>query len=391
MVISSAIECVGARATHGVKSGKYFFECTFEANEKAEFFTSTRQIARVGWSTRYGSRELCDEWGFGFVDTGKKSHAGRFEHYGPSFGNGDVIGCLIDRDNCEISFVKNGTYLGVAFIIPLSLDNRALFPTCTLMNITAVVNFGSSAFRHPVPLLPHLYSHMESGLREAKHIIRFEAEDRDRWRSVTGSGDPIIWQNDEPSQAGKEVSGFFNLQGSRSANVDVFPSINPALVEGIYVITSSIDVIEVENIQGELDVLKEKGRAVGQRDACDLRRQVADHRDACDPSASLRLNGAAGGEKVAITKPSPTPPPGQQGLDTRSKRRKARKAKALTRRSAGYLGPNGADGNTHPAQQMEDPRVRNQVRECAPRPRVMQILAGRVKCNSQQPACADAD
>ncbi len=42
--------------------------------------------------------------GFGFGGTGRKSNNRKFEAYGEAFGNGDVVGCFLDRDAGEVSF-----------------------------------------------------------------------------------------------------------------------------------------------------------------------------------------------------------------------------------------------------------------------------------------------
>ena len=64
---------VGARATHGVKGGCYFYEVTISGNG----------ICRVGWSSMAAHHELGkDSHGFGYGGTAMKSHAGAFESYG---------------------------------------------------------------------------------------------------------------------------------------------------------------------------------------------------------------------------------------------------------------------------------------------------------------------
>jgi len=56
-----------------------------------------------------------------------KSNNNAFVPYGEKYGNGDVIGCYIDLNSMEISYSKNGSVLGKAFEIPISLKGVKLF------------------------------------------------------------------------------------------------------------------------------------------------------------------------------------------------------------------------------------------------------------------------
>lgn len=73
-----------------------------------------------------------DKFGFGFGGTGKKSNAKQFDNYGEAFGMHDVIGCLLDLDNMQIKFSKNGKDLGLAFTIPAALRDSVFFPAVVL-------------------------------------------------------------------------------------------------------------------------------------------------------------------------------------------------------------------------------------------------------------------
>jgi ATP-dependent RNA helicase DDX1 len=98
----------GARATKSVKDGAYFFEATMGPG-----------IGRVGFSTAGASLELgMDAAGFGYGGTAKKSNGKRFDDYGVTYKEGDVIGCYADMQRKEISFSVNGTAHGVAFKLP---------------------------------------------------------------------------------------------------------------------------------------------------------------------------------------------------------------------------------------------------------------------------------
>ena len=78
---------VGGRATLGVRKGKVYFEATL----------LDQGLGRVGWSTTAANYNLgTDKYGLGFGGTGMKSQGGKFDPYGESFGQGDVIGCFLE-------------------------------------------------------------------------------------------------------------------------------------------------------------------------------------------------------------------------------------------------------------------------------------------------------
>ena len=110
-------------------------------------------LCRVGWSTEKASLDLgTDRFSFGFGGTGMKSNNKQFEPYGEAFGNNDIIGCLLDLDNLEISFTKNGKHLGRAFSIFADLKKETFYPSVVLKNAEMAFNFGtSSEFKHQIP------------------------------------------------------------------------------------------------------------------------------------------------------------------------------------------------------------------------------------------------
>ena len=77
----------GARATHGIKAGKYYYEA----------IVLSAGICRLGYSTMAAHLELGrDAHGFGFGGTGMKSYSNAFEKWGEAYGIGDVMGCYIE-------------------------------------------------------------------------------------------------------------------------------------------------------------------------------------------------------------------------------------------------------------------------------------------------------
>ncbi|RZC39232.1 ATP-dependent RNA helicase Ddx1 [Asbolus verrucosus] len=133
----------GGRCTRGVQGGgKYAFEAT----------VTDEGLCRVGWSTLQANLDLgtCKN-GFGFGGTGKKSNSKQFNDYGEPFGKSDVITCLLDLDNGEIKFFKNGSSLGTAFTINKQMLNSAFFPAVVLKNAEMAFNFGEEPFKFPLP------------------------------------------------------------------------------------------------------------------------------------------------------------------------------------------------------------------------------------------------
>lgn len=130
----------GCRATTGIRGkGKYYFEAT----------VTDEGLCRVGWSTQQANLDLgtCRN-GYGFGGTGKKSNNRQFDDYGEAFGKNDVIGCLLDLENLQISFSKNGVNLGVAFHLPKNQANETFYPAVVLKNAEMQFNFGKTDLKH---------------------------------------------------------------------------------------------------------------------------------------------------------------------------------------------------------------------------------------------------
>ncbi|KAM4751664.1 heterogeneous nuclear ribonucleoprotein U-like protein 1, partial [Cyanocitta cristata] len=148
----------GARATYGVRQGRVCYEMKVMEEISVQHLPSSEpdpHVVRVGWSLDSCSTQLGEEpFSFGYGGTGRKSSNGRFESYGEPFGESDVIACLADfeaGDEVELSFQKNGHWLGLAFRVPkASLAGRALFPHVLVKNCAVEFNFG----QRPEPFWP---------------------------------------------------------------------------------------------------------------------------------------------------------------------------------------------------------------------------------------------
>lgn len=133
----------GCKATKGVHSkGAYYYEAN----------VTDEGLCRVGWSTQMARLDLgTDRMGFGFGGTGKKSNSKNFDDYGVPYGMHDVIGCLLNLNNGEISYTKNGEKLGVAFTLAPERRADCYFPAVVLKNAEMSFNFGKTPFKYPPP------------------------------------------------------------------------------------------------------------------------------------------------------------------------------------------------------------------------------------------------
>ncbi|XP_038621272.1 heterogeneous nuclear ribonucleoprotein U-like protein 2 [Tachyglossus aculeatus] len=136
----------GARSTYGVTKGKICFEAKVTQNLQLKEGCTETSLFRVGWSVDFSRPQLGeDELSFGYDGRGLKAENGRFEKFGQTFGEHDVIGCFasFESDEVELSFRKNGEDLGVAFRVSKdSLGARALLPHVLCKNCVVELNFG---------------------------------------------------------------------------------------------------------------------------------------------------------------------------------------------------------------------------------------------------------
>ncbi|XP_013416106.1 heterogeneous nuclear ribonucleoprotein U-like protein 1 isoform X2 [Lingula anatina] len=107
---------------------------------------TSRHVVRVGWSTGDTSMQLGEEpHSYGYGGTAKSSVNCKFNDYGETFGEGDVIGAYVDfeSDPVIIKFTKNGVDQGNCFEVPASeLEGKALFPHVLTKNTEFEANFG---------------------------------------------------------------------------------------------------------------------------------------------------------------------------------------------------------------------------------------------------------
>ncbi|PNJ19107.1 HNRNPUL1 isoform 10 [Pongo abelii] len=143
----------GARASYGVRRGRVCFEMKINEEISVKHLPSTEpdpHVVRIGWSLDSCSTQLGEEpFSYGYGGTGKKSTNSRFENYGDKFAENDVIGCFADFEcgnDVELSFTKNGKWMGIAFRIQKeALGGQALYPHVLVKNCAVEFNFGQRA------------------------------------------------------------------------------------------------------------------------------------------------------------------------------------------------------------------------------------------------------
>lgn len=145
----------GARASVGLKSGRYMFEAKIvEMVMRAEDGPkpSPKHVLRLGFSTSqsqllmgHAATDICfDMEGFLLHDK-KRSSLGLPARY----GKGNVLAVLINLDKASpnaftISLFKDGKRACEPQPLPESLHGKVLFPTINYRNVAVSANFGSS-------------------------------------------------------------------------------------------------------------------------------------------------------------------------------------------------------------------------------------------------------
>lgn len=138
----------GARATHGVKSGKVCYEVKIGAT-----VTTTEEVTnaiRIGFSTTNSTLHLGEgELSWGYESTGRAVHSSEFKEYGKKLAEKDVVGVYLDLESspCTLKYTVNGEDIGVAYEFEKeSLNDAALFPHILTKNICYQVNLGQDKY-----------------------------------------------------------------------------------------------------------------------------------------------------------------------------------------------------------------------------------------------------
>jgi len=139
----------GARASVGVKSGRFMFEVKI-----VECPGTARSLLKIGFSVADSSLLLdSDEASVSFDSEGYFSGIKSGNKVSQKLSGGSVVACLLNLEkgspNCNtISLFNNGRRIAQPQALPESLQGKVLFPTVAFKCMTLHTNFG------PEPLCP---------------------------------------------------------------------------------------------------------------------------------------------------------------------------------------------------------------------------------------------
>ena len=136
-----------SKATIGITSGKWYWECTLNTGTNT-FFTG---LVNSNESVNNYVGQTANSWGY-YSSNGQKWN-GSGVTYGSSYTNGDVIGVAFDADAGTLVFYKNNTSQGTAFT---GLTSGPYFPASSdagngSNSTTSTFNFGQRPFAYTAP------------------------------------------------------------------------------------------------------------------------------------------------------------------------------------------------------------------------------------------------
>ena len=137
----ASTDWAACRATIGVTSGKWYWECTRTGANNLIFGIGLNSTTLVN---AYSSTS------YGYFSTGDKYSNNVSSAYGASFTSGDVIGVAFDADAGTLTFYKNNTSQGTAYT---GLTSGPYFPLNQVYTTgsTASINFGQRPFTYTAP------------------------------------------------------------------------------------------------------------------------------------------------------------------------------------------------------------------------------------------------
>lgn len=146
----------GARASRGIREGKFAYECKIDSLLD---YTFQCEVAapdpgiRIGWSKDFSTYMLGGGYhSYAYENNGTYIMDKTATPYGEEYTAGDVITALInfDTQTPEFCFLKNGKDLGV--VHKMSKDSKdTLFPHVSCRQFKVTVNFGNTQFVHELP------------------------------------------------------------------------------------------------------------------------------------------------------------------------------------------------------------------------------------------------
>ncbi|XP_039628997.1 E3 ubiquitin-protein ligase RNF123 [Polypterus senegalus] len=130
--------------------------CVFKGKWIYEVLISSQGLMQIGWCTlncRFNQEEGVGDTPDSYAYDGNRVRKWNVTttNYGKSWAAGDIVSCLIDLDEGNISFYLNGQCLGTAFSNIKMGPGVAYFPAISLSFKESVAfNFGSRPLRYPV-------------------------------------------------------------------------------------------------------------------------------------------------------------------------------------------------------------------------------------------------
>eukprot|EP00899_Mesostigma_viride_P000846 jgi/Mesvir1/10762/Mv13829-RA.2 len=144
--------------SHGNFSSARANVCVMEGRWMYEVILGSSGILQIGWVTihcPYTHEEGVGDAPDSYAYDGKRVAKWSVEctPYGQPWVAGDIIGCCIDLDEGQVSFMRNGVHLGVAFSnIRRKEKGLAYFPAISLSHgESCTINFGARPLAHPLP------------------------------------------------------------------------------------------------------------------------------------------------------------------------------------------------------------------------------------------------
>jgi hypothetical protein len=131
------------RATFGMSSGKWYWECTPDSSSAALIGIGlpTASLATYVGGDAFG-------WSY-FSSNGNKFNNNTSVAYGAGYTTNDVVGIAFDADNGTLTFYKNGTSQGTAYT---GLTSGPYLPMVGLSGpLTLATNFGQRPFAYTAP------------------------------------------------------------------------------------------------------------------------------------------------------------------------------------------------------------------------------------------------
>ncbi|XP_065673661.1 E3 ubiquitin-protein ligase RNF123 isoform X2 [Hydra vulgaris] len=151
--------------------------CVFKGKWMYEVLLGSKGIMQLGWATircRFTNQEGVGDTSDSYAYDGHRVRKWNMStgKYGEEWMAGDVIGCLIDMDEGNISYSRNGCLMGNAFEDIKRGEGYAYFPAVSLSYGEVIqMNFGATPFRYHIEGFAPLQDKPHHDLLKAQELI----------------------------------------------------------------------------------------------------------------------------------------------------------------------------------------------------------------------------